>query len=94
MICDNCKIDRKENDFIKNQKFCYHCEYQKKIEKSPIKQTEKDRFCRQCGKKIERDKGLKKRQRTVFCSLKCAQEGHKELNNNHWTRVVRFNVDI
>lgn len=94
MICDNCKIERLERDFLKNQKFCYHCELQKKLEKISENKTEKKVVCRRCGNQIKQDKSLKKRQRSVFCSKECAQEGHKELNNNHWTRIVRFNLDI
>ena len=89
MICDNCKIDRLVTDFIKNQKYCYRCEYQKKIEKTQKKQTPKPTFCRICGKEVITEKNLKKRQRTVFCSCECAQLGHKNLINNHWTRQVR-----
>ena len=40
MICDNCKIDKQEKDFINNQKFCYQCEYKLKIKK--IAETRKE----------------------------------------------------
>lgn len=94
MFCDNCKKDRLVTDFIKNQEFCYHCEYQKKIEKSKEKRTDKKVFCRVCDKEVIQDKNLKKRQRTVFCSLECAQQGHKELSSNYWTRQVKSVVRI
>lgn len=89
MICDNCKIERKETDFINNQKFCYKCEYQKNIEKASKNRIRKTVTCRECGKIVNHNKELKKRQRTVFCSLECAKKGHRELSNNHWTRKFR-----
>jgi hypothetical protein len=89
MICDNCKIDRLVTDFIKNKKYCYHCEYQLKLEQSSGKQIQKTNFCRVCGKAVAHIENLKKRQRSVFCSLNCAKKGHKHLINNHWTRQVR-----
>ena len=89
MICDNCKIDKLVRDFINNQKFCYKFEYQKKISKTPKKRTSTQKCCRMCKKKIIRLDGVKKRQRTVFCSLECAEKGHKEICNNYWTRKIR-----
>ena len=89
MICDNCKKDRIDKDFIFNQKFCYYCEYQKKRENIPKKQTKRKTLCRTCKKPVIQKKDVKKRQRTVFCSQECALIGHKELNNQHWTRKLR-----
>lgn len=89
MICDNCKIDRLVTDFIKNQKYCYRCEYQKKLQKSSQIQMEKVLDCRICGNEIVRIEGLKKRQRSVFCSKECAIKGHKKLSFEHWTRPNR-----
>lgn len=89
MICGNCKTDRLVNDFINNQKFCYHCEYQIKLEKTLKKRTLKRFFCRICGKEITHIEDLKKRQRTIFCSDECALVGHKEMTKNHWTRQLR-----
>lgn len=91
MICDNCKVDRLVIDFIKNQKFCYHCEYRIKLQKTRKKRTPKPQLCRICNKEIIYKETLKKRQRTVFCSCECAEKGHKELTNNHWTRKVQKN---
>ena len=88
MICDNCKIDRKESDYINNQKYCFRCEYRKKLE-NIHKSKMRKRRCRMCGDEISHQENLKKRQRTIFCSEKCALQGHKELSDNHWTRVVR-----
>lgn len=90
MICDNCKVDRDSKDFIKNQKFCYRCEYRKKVEKSPETRNKKIIVCRMCDKEIVRKKDIKKRQRSVFCSNECALKGHKELSNNHWTRQIQI----
>ncbi len=94
MICDNCKKERLITDFINNQKFCFRCEYRKKLEKTLKKQTEKQVVCRVCGKAVIQKENLKKRQRTVFCSLACARTGHKDLTNNHWTRQVRNNPSL
>jgi len=86
MICDSCKIDRLVTDFINNQKFCYHCVYRIKLEKSTEKRTPKPLLCRTCGKEVIRLENQKKRQRTVFCSCECAEKGHKEKIKNYWTR--------
>ncbi len=89
MLCENCKIDRPDKDFVNNNKLCYRCEYQKKLKKTPKNQDiERPMFCRICTKQIAHKKDLKKRQRTVFCSLECAKKGQKELNNNYWTRKL------
>lgn len=90
MICDNCKIDRKSNDFIKNQKYCFRCEYQIKLKNVSKKQTRKALSCRCCGGAISHNENLKKRQRNIFCSAECAQQGQKIQSNNHWTRLVRL----
>ena len=89
MICGNCQIDKLVTDFINNQKFCYQCEYRIKLEKTPKKRTPNSTLCRMCGNEVIHKKNLKKRQRTVFCSCECAEKGHKELINNHWTRKAR-----
>lgn len=89
MICECCKIDRLEKDFLKNQKFCFRCEYRKKVEKNIESRIPKARFCKVCGEEIFRDDGLKKRQRTIFCSEECAEKGHKFSISNHWTRKLR-----
>ena len=84
MICYNCKKERKEKDFINNNKICYLCIYRIKTEKTREKRTS----CRTCGKKVIQLENQKKRQRTVFCSNECAEKGHKNQINNHWTRKV------
>lgn len=91
MICDICKVERLVNDFINNQKYCFRCVYQKKMEKPPENRTKSIVLCRMCGKRVIRKKNIKKRQRTVFCSQECAQIGHKEMIDNHWTRKIRCN---
>lgn len=90
MICDNCKIDRLVSDFIKNQKYCYRCEYQQRLLKTQNIKGVKKNFCRMCAKEIPRVKDLKKRQRTVYCSEKCSLEGHKDICSKFWTRQVRI----
>ncbi len=89
MICDNCKLERLVDDFINNQKFCYHCTYRIKTEKRTEIRKENELICRCCENKFIIDKSQKKRQRTVFCSKECAQKGHKNQLNNHWTRKIR-----
>ena len=92
MICGSCKIDRLVADFINNQKFCYHCEYRIKLQKSTERRTLKPMLCRTCGKEIGHDESQKKRQRTVFCSSECAEKGHQEQLKNHWTRKIEVNM--
>lgn len=90
MICSNCNTERLVADFINNQKFCYRCEYQLKLEKTIEIRIERLPCCRVCGKEIVKLKKLKKRQRSVFCSCECALKGHKELSNNYWTRKIKL----
>lgn len=89
MLCEKCNIDKEEKDFVNNKKLCFRCEYQEKLKKTPKNQdVQCPMICRMCGNKFTHKKDLKKRQRTVFCSLECAQKGQKELNNNYWTRKL------
>jgi hypothetical protein len=88
MICDSCKVDRLVSDFINNQKFCYQCMYRIKMGNTVEKQIPKPSYCRTCGSEIIQKENEKKRQRTIFCSCDCAERGHKEQVNNHWTRKV------
>jgi hypothetical protein len=89
MICDSCKAERFDDDFINSQNICYQCMYRLKLQKAIENRTTKRVFCRTCGEKVPANKNLKKRQRTVFCSCECAQKGHKQQLNNHWTRTIR-----
>ena len=88
MICDNCKIDKLITDFINSKNICYKCLYRLKLEKISQEQTNESFFCRICGNKIIKKENEKRRQRTVFCSCECAEQGHKDQLNNHWTRKV------
>jgi hypothetical protein len=94
MLCGNCKVDRLINEFINNQKFCYHCMYRIKLQKSMEKRTKKQLLCRTCGQEFVTMENQKKRQRTIFCSLECAEKGHKHQLNNHWTRKVGQQKEI
>jgi hypothetical protein len=89
MICGDCGFDRSNDDYLNNQKFCYHCEYQKKIEKKVEKRKPKPIYCRICNSEVVQKENLKKRQRSVFCCAECAEEGHRLLCRNHWTRRIR-----
>lgn len=86
MICDICKIDRLDTDYLNNSNICYRCVYRKKLEKTPEKRTPKPRLCRTCHKEVLRLENQNKRQRTVFCSRECAEKGHKEMIKNYWTK--------
>lgn len=89
MICDSCKIDKLDNDFINNKNICFRCVYREKIEKIKERRTRKQCYCRVCGTQVHHQQNLKKRQRTVFCSSECAKKGHKEATSNYWTRKIR-----
>ncbi len=82
MICQGCKIDKVESYFINGNKTCYHCIYQRKIK------IKNKNYCRKCGKELISDTECKKRQRTIFCSEECAQKGHVDQLNNHWTKKI------
>ena len=88
MICDSCKIDRLKTDFLKNQKYCFRCEYRKKLKKALELRTQKIKKCRNCGKQIIRKENYKKRQRTIYCSLECAKTGHKKCMSTYWIRKI------
>jgi hypothetical protein len=90
MFCDNCKKERLEKDFINNQKFCYRCEYRKKKEKTTEKRIKKDLVCRQCQQVFYRNKEKGGSKRTVFCSMECAEKGHKESIKRHWTKRIQL----
>jgi hypothetical protein len=65
--------------------------YRIKTQKTPEKRTPKPTLCRMCGKEVLRLENQKKRQRTVFCSSICAEKGHKDQLDNHWTRKGESN---
>lgn len=89
MRCENCKIDKPDKDFINNQKLCFRCEYQEKLKKAAEKRVDlAPKQCRMCKSEIPHQEGLKKRQRTVFCSPECALQGHKLIAANYWTRNI------
>lgn len=88
MICNNCKIDKKSSDFINSENICYRCIYREKLELAAKMTTKKPQRCRVCQMILTIQKNIKKRQRTVYCSLACAESGHKNQINNHWTKKV------
>ncbi len=85
MICTKCNQDLTEHSFLPGQEFCFRCIYKMKTAKKIVP----PKLCRICNEKILIDKELKKRQRTVFCSEKCALKCQKSKNEKHWTRRVR-----
>lgn len=90
MICNSCKTEKLISDFINRENICYKCLYREKIKKTSKKQIKGPTLCRTCGKEVIHKKTEKKRQRTVFCSLRCAQKGHKLQVSNHWTRKIKI----
>ncbi len=89
MICNKCKIDKVEKDFINNQEFCYQCVYQIKLQKNTEKRIKKIPNCRICDKEIFHSINQIGRQRSVFCSPECAKKGHQKLIKEYWTRKIR-----
>ena len=88
MICDECKTDRSDSDFINSKNICYKCLYRIKVENMRKSKSKKTVLCRICGAKVERKKGTKKHERRIFCSNECAKEGHQKQVNSHWTRKL------
>ena len=88
MICENCKKDLKNTDFILNQPHCYKCMYSLKC--NAVRKVKSKEFkCKCCGNKFRQDETVNKRQRNVYCSNECALKGHKQQRSIHWTRVIR-----
>jgi hypothetical protein len=90
MICENCKNEREQKDFLLNQPYCCRCMYELKLKayKKRISSEKQHKICRNCNKEFGFDKDLKQRQRDVYCSLECALKGHIEIRNNYWTRKL------
>lgn len=87
MICEKCKINKPDKDFINKGNLCFRCEYQEKLKKSPAIRTKpRPALCRICKTEIVYKEDLKKNQRTVFCSLVCAHQGQKIANQIYWQR--------
>jgi hypothetical protein len=81
MICPECNLERQEKDFLMNQKECYKCSYNKKVEES--KRLRNTKYCQLCGKVIT-DK-----LRKAFCSVSCGNIGHRKLRNERWLRTYQ-----
>ncbi len=93
MICEECLNNRDDKDFISNQKICYKCIYNNKLNKSKKNKKEVNK-CRICGNKIIYDESIKQRHRTTFCSEQCAIQGHKDHCKNYWTRKLKAEVPL
>ncbi len=87
MNCEKCLKECCEKDFMPNQIYCYKCTYEMKCENQ--NKDKKKPKCRVCKSEIKFKPNSKTRQRNVFCSEKCAKEGHKEITNNFWTRQIK-----
>lgn len=74
MICPQCNIDRKVEDFLGKQR-CYKCIYQEKIK------TRFPKKCPLCSKDVL-DKGCK------YCSDECAYEANLIKKREYWTKKV------
>lgn len=86
MICDECQGDFDERDFIRNSKICYRCVYLNKTKNNKKKKS--GYVCKNCNVKFSNNENIKGKQRTSYCSLECAQEGHKHQINNYWTKSL------
>ncbi len=89
MICPNCSKECLPSDFLPKQTDCYRCVYKSKNVVKAETKKKKECLCKICGDEITNDKDVKKRQRNVYCSEQCAQKGHKNTNENYWTRKFR-----
>lgn len=89
MICPSCNEKCEASDFLPNQDICFRCMYKAKKLAVIIEKKEKKTFCKMCKKEIVRDEESRKRQRNVYCSQECAKKGHKNTNDNFWTRKFR-----
>ncbi len=91
MICPECKKECSSTDYLPNQEICYKCSYARK---SICLQTHKDHgsYCKMCNKEIGVDLSSNRKQRRVYCSETCAKEGQKEMNEQHWTRIMKRNL--
>jgi len=78
MICEQCRKEKPQEDFFK-QNICYSCEYKKKLSASPDK---KHKTCRNCHKPIPETRS----KRALNCSAFCSLEDKK----NYWTRKINF----
>lgn len=89
MICETCKKDLDQKDFILRNTSCYRCVYKEKSKLCPKKKKEKANNCKICGSEIP--KNDKKRQRWIYCSSECFEKGHTITMNSHWTKVFLHN---
>ncbi len=90
MICEACNKDFDNKDFLKNKLVCFRCIYREsqKNLKAP------DPKCRQCNQSFKVNPEVKKKQRYIYCSLKCAKEGHLIQTQNHWTKILRKRISL
>lgn len=89
MICKFCNTERRAKDFMKNQLYCYRCEYHLKVQKFIHKQRNTNVVCRTCGIELIKQENIHRRQRTIFCSEECAKEGHQNKIDTYWTNQIR-----
>ncbi len=94
MICPECKKNLPPTDYVRDQDICYRCSYalKNKITKEVLRKEPS--VCKTCGKQIKFLENVKKRQRNVYCSSECASVGHKNINNNYWTRKLRQELKL
>lgn len=78
-ICEKCKEDRKEKDFLE-EKICYKCRYDQKI--TEIKKRKGFLKCHICGDACEKG-------RWMYCSKVCAAIAEAKQKKSHWTAEVR-----
>lgn len=76
MICDGCKVERMEGDFLPGHDKCFRCVYKEKM--LIVKQIRK---CKICTKPVPKT-------HTKFCSDECAKVQHASDKKNYWQRKI------
>ncbi len=90
MLCRECLGDKEERDFIgKEATMCYRCLY-----KNKVLVAKKKNKCRECGKKFLYERKGSGNQRYIYCSIECADIGHKKQVNQSWTRQLRAQLPL
>jgi len=93
MICNICKKDLPFDAFLSKNSVCFQCVYKHKI-MILNQQKKKPKTCKVCDNEILRDGNKKVRQRSIYCSEKCAQHAHKEQVNNFWTNKINCKLEF
>ena len=93
MICNICKKDLPFDAFLLKSNACFHCVYKNKV-MILREEKKKPKTCKICEKEILKDVNKKVRQRSIYCSEKCASNAHKEQVNNFWTNKINCKLEF